>query len=243
MTDPGNLSPEDRQALAGEYALGLLDGEELRAAETLHASDPEFRGEVARWSGRLSPLLEDVAERAPAPALWSRIEQALPAPEGRDNVVQLKRRMGLWRGYSLAATALAAGLALVLVTRPETAPPPPIAPPVASPMVATLSGDASGAKLVATWEPGSRSLIVAATAAPLASPGHAHQLWMIPEGGSPHPMGMMPAKGPMHMVVPAEMASGLHEGVTLAVSVEPEGGSPTGLPTGPVVAAGALTRT
>jgi anti-sigma-K factor RskA len=39
------------------------------------------------------------------------------------------------------------------------------------------------------------------------------------------------------------MAAQLAEGATLALSVEPTGGSPTGLPTGAVIAAGKLQRT
>jgi anti-sigma-K factor RskA len=66
---------------------------------------------------------------------------------------------------------------------------------------------------------------------------------MIPAGGKPHPMGMMPVGKPMHVRLPAELAQALAEGVTLAVSVEPAAGSPTGLPTGPVIAAGKLVRT
>jgi anti-sigma-K factor RskA len=83
----------------------------------------------------------------------------------------------------------------------------------------------------------------AAAVAPAAAPGHGHELWMIAPGGRPHPMGMMPRTGAMRATLPADVAAQLREGVTLAVSVEPEGGSPTGLPTGAVIAAGPLVRT
>ena len=65
---------------------------------------------------------------------------------------------------------------------------------------------------------------------------------MIPKDGTPHSMGVMPPDKPMHAVLPVDVAANFVEGMTLAVSVEPAGGSPSGLPTGPVIASGALVR-
>jgi anti-sigma-K factor RskA len=47
----------------------------------------------------------------------------------------------------------------------------------------------------------------------------------------------------MHLNLAAPMADQFAEGATLAISVEPAGGSPTGQPTGAVIAAGKLERT
>ncbi|MBV8686438.1 MAG: anti-sigma factor [Alphaproteobacteria bacterium] len=237
MTDERRTDPEERDLLAAEYALGLLSGEELARARGLAGADPAFRQEAGRWRGRLAPLLDEVAEAPPPPHVWGRIERALPLPaEPGSNVVELKRRVVLWRTWSAAATALAASLALVLATRPDASP--------SEPMVATLASQTGPARLVATWDPAGRTLIVAAAAGMAPAAGHSHQLWLIPAaGGNPHPMGIVSTRAPMRMVVPGAMASDLREGVMLAVSVEPEGGSPTGLPTGPVIASGKLVRT
>jgi anti-sigma-K factor RskA len=110
-------------------------------------------------------------------------------------------------------------------------------------MVAAMTAEGSPAQLVATWTPQSRSLVVAAAVPPAAAPNRDHQLWVIPADGKPRPMGLMPRSGAMRTTLPPEMARQLRAGVTLAVSVEPIGGSPTGLPTGPVIAAGALVAT
>jgi anti-sigma-K factor RskA len=45
------------------------------------------------------------------------------------------------------------------------------------------------------------------------------------------------------LTVPSAQAGRLKPGATLAVSVEPVGGSPTGQPTGPVILTGKLTAT
>ena len=76
--------------------------------------------------------------------------------------------------------------------------------------------------------------------ADMAPAGKSAQLWMIGGDGVPRPMGLLASTGPSKMVLPADKRAKLSEGVTLAVSVEPVGGSPTGLPTGPVVASGKL---
>jgi anti-sigma-K factor RskA len=222
----------------------LLEGDELAEAEALARSDPQFAREAGRCAGRRSPLLEEVAEATPPSGTWERIAariEPISPPRDANNVVVLKRRVTLWRAYAGVATALAASLAWLLVTSAPPVPQPAL--PQTAPMVATMAAPGSPAKLVATWSPAERILVVAAAVAPAAAPGHAHELWMIPAGGRPHAMGMMPREGAMRATLPVELAAQLREGVTLALSVEPEGGSPTGLPTGAVVAAGPLVRT
>lgn len=54
-------------------------------------------------------------------------------------------------------------------------------------------------------------------------------------------MGVLASTGPSRMTLPAGQRAALKAGITLAVSIEPIGGSPTGLPTGPVVASGKLS--
>jgi anti-sigma-K factor RskA len=241
---------DERDWLAAEHALGLLDGEALAEAERLMAADPDFRRSVGAWTGHLAPLLDEIEPKAPPEAAWGRLEArlgALAEPPRRtaDNVVALRRRIVLWRRCAAAATALAASLAFFLILRPGQAP-APVAPPAAAPappLVATLEASDSPVRLVATYEPASRSLVVVAAAGLSRAPGHSHQLWLIPAGGAPRPLGIVVPGTPLRLAVAAPDASALSPAATLAVSVEPTGGSPTGLPTGPVIAAGKLVRT
>ena len=231
---------EERGHLAAEHALGVLEGEELLRARALERDDPEFRAEVARWTGRLAPMLDEIAPVVPPAAMFASIEQRIAegAP-GASNVIQLRRKLTRWRALAGGATAIAASLALVLLVRP----PAETLPPTASePMVAMIDGEQGTARLVATWDADSRRLMVVPAVVPAADPDHAHELWVIPADGKPRSMGVMPASGPMHATVAGEMAAQLDEGVTLAVSVEPAGGSPSGLPTGPVIASGKFRK-
>jgi anti-sigma-K factor RskA len=233
------MSAEDRDVLAAEFAMGVLEGGERRAAEALAAADPEFRAAVARWTGRLAPMLDEVPAAAPPEGLWRRIEARIAPPAS--NVVALHRKVTLWRAWSAAATAIAASLALILVTRP--APPRPEATAPAPTLVAMMRAEDSPARLIATYDPATRRLIVAAAAGMAPAAGHAHELWLIPAvGGKPHPMGIVSATAPNRMDVPMTMAREVTEGATFAISVEPPSGSPTGLPTGPVIASGKLSR-
>jgi anti-sigma-K factor RskA len=237
MSSRPPLTAEERDLLAAELALGLLDGDERAAAEALAARDRDFRAAVANWTGRLAPLLDEIAPAAPPEGLWARIESRI-APAA-SNVVQLRRKVNLWRGYSLAATAIAASLALVVVTRPPAEP----RPATPQTLVAMMQSEAGPARLVATYDPATRRLIVAAAAGMAPAAGHAHELWLIPAaGGKPHPMGIVSATAPNKMDVPMPIAGDVREGATFAISVEPPSGSPTGAPTGPVIAAGKLTR-
>jgi anti-sigma-K factor RskA len=66
-------------------------------------------------------------------------------------------------------------------------------------------------------------------------------LWLIPAGDKPHSLGLIEPGRPVHLDVPRELAGRLTVDAALAVTMEPPGGSPTGEPTGPIVASGKLT--
>ncbi|WP_162789189.1 MULTISPECIES: anti-sigma factor [Sphingomonas] len=234
---------------AAELALGLLDGVELDAARRRAATDPRFAAEVAGWSRRLAPLLDEVGDTPPPSSLWAHISGALGgrAPAAvNDNAVDVHRRLAFWQRWSAGATAVAAALGLFLLVEPRPTPPPPPAPtqPTAeAPMVAAMASKDSDAKLVATWEPTARSLTVAAAGDMPNDGAHSHELWFIVSGAKPKSLGVMPLNGRMHAQLAAEIAAALRQGTVLAISVEPTGGSPTGQPTGPVIASGALLPT
>ncbi len=244
MTDARNLTPDDRASLAGEFVLGLLDGEEQELARSLLVTDGAFRLDVARWSGRLSPLLDEVDEVRPPEPLWGRISERISEPlRPSAEIHQLRRKVTVWRGVSGAAMAMAASLALFLVIQPRTVAPPapvPVRERPAAPLVAKIGTEDAPMAMVATWDSANRRLMVAAAAATPAGPEHSHELWVIPTDGTPRSLGIMPDQPTKRMAIGEPVARQIHEGATLAVSLEPRGGSTTGLPTGPVIASGKL---
>src|SRR3712207_9400677 len=70
-----DLPREEREQLAAELALGVLEGEELARARALLAEDAEFRTEVGHWQGRFAPMLLEVQPVEPPMHVWGAIER------------------------------------------------------------------------------------------------------------------------------------------------------------------------
>jgi len=232
----------DHEYLAAEYALGILEGEELVEARGLAASDAGFASEVEAWEERLAPLFDEMGEEAPPAALWGRIKAGIDGERGGD-VIELKRRVGWWKGMTAAASAIAASLALDVAFDAVRPPPPAIEAPQAGGemMVASLMSEDQAIMASAAWMPTKKSLMVMAGDMP-PEPGRSHELWIIPADGKPRSLGLVSGGGPHRMAVDEAMAPMFAEAATLAVSIEPEGGSPGLGPTGPMIASGRLAR-
>ena len=241
MTERPFDNGEEADLLAGEYALGLLEGDELAEAQRRSLRDAGFASLVERWNVRLEPMLAQVPAIDPDPLLWQRIAGSLEEPEQRPaELDHVRRRLALWRGYSVAATALAASLLLVIGLRPATEVPAPLPAPAQPVMVASLAPEDGAVTLTASYDPSTNSLVVA-PAAMSPVPGHDHELWIVPEDGTPRSLGLVAASETRRMPLPA-MPPRLLETATIALSAEPAGGSPTGQPTGPIVASGKFVR-
>jgi anti-sigma-K factor RskA len=234
---------EEMDLLAAEYALGLLEGEDRAEAERKLSREADFAALVDEWNERLSPMLAGVAPVQPSPALWDRIVASLEEPEKRPvELLAIRRRLTVWKGYSAAVTALAASLLLVIGLRTAEPPPTPQPLPEVRPvMVATLAPETGPASLTASYDPSTNSLVVA-PAALNPVPGHDHELWIIPDDGKPRSLGLVGASGQRRVPLPPGLSPRLVETATIALSAEPTGGSPTGQPTGPVVASGKFSR-
>lgn len=230
---------DEHDILAGEYALGVLTGDDLRRARALEASDPSFRANTERWIGRFAHFLDDVKAVDPPRQIWVRIAAVVGSSGVAGNVLVLRRRLNLWRGFAVGMTGLAACLALFNLVRPPGPGPARVQQVPAAPMVAVLS-DEREAKVVASWDPDRRQLVMAVSGKLSGDPAHSHELWVIPSGGKPVSLGTLSGSDQSHVRLAEALAQLLREGATIAISVEPRGGSPTGAPTGPVVASGAL---
>jgi anti-sigma-K factor RskA len=227
--------PEEREAMAGEYALGTLDARLAEEMDRAMARDSALRAQVASWEARLAPLTALAPPEAPPPALWERIEAALPGvPPLRDSEpVPLptpppRRRVTLWQGWAAGATAIAAGLAGLLLLRP--APEPRL-------MTVLLTSRDQPAWLVEADRAGALRL-AALNPRPL-EPGRAMELGALPPGATaPTSLGLIPPEGQLTV---RPQAVRPEPGMLIEVSLEPPGGSPTGRPTGPVLFIGRLT--
>jgi anti-sigma-K factor RskA len=231
----------EQDITAAEFALGLLEGQALLDARGRLASDAAFAEEVAWWETRFAPLFDRMAPVEPPANGWERVEASI-ASASNDNVRRLTTRLRVWRSIAAATTAaaVAAGAALVLVPRLEApAERPAEAAAPAQLLVASLSSEEGPTSLSVTYVGSERSLVVA--------PGRVsqvdrrdHELWVIPAGAAPISLGTIDPSGVQRRQISPAVAATIASGATIALSLEPAGGSPTGQPTGAVLAAGTL---
>ena len=218
--------PTLRALLAGEYVLGVMPWRAKARFERLMAEDAALTRLVGEWAERFAPVDATAPTVQPPPrvkrALMNRIAPA-PSPTPRASWLQSLR---LWRGLAAAAT-VAAVLALYVALRPLPAP-----------IVVAILNDQNGQpSWIATLEPRKGAFAVAALTLQDVAQAKSLELWAI-AGGPPHPLGLLaPQPGKPLLLSTRDLPA---EGGVLAVSLEPVGGSPTGLPTGPVLYQGKI---
>jgi anti-sigma-K factor RskA len=223
---------DDGSLAAAEYVLGLLGAAERRRVEQRLSREPAFASEVAFWEHRLGGLADAVAPVSPPQATWSRIEAAIPTAPRRASVWQ---SVSFWRGFAIASATLAAASIAALVYIG-------LVPAARAPLMATLSGNAGQPNFVAAVTASGDSLVIV-PAALLTNDPRAFELWLIPTGETrPRSLGLVQPGQPIKLEIPPDLAGRLTPDATLAVSLEPPGGSPTGQPTGPVIAAGKFSN-
>lgn len=229
----------DDQILAAELALGLLDDAEHAAARRRLLTDPDFAAEVAWWQDRFAGLAATTASVEPGadllPLIEARLLQAPPTGPAR--------RWPWFAGGALAG-ALAASLAALLLMPEaqviervrERVVEVPVAAP--APLVAVLApGEGTGREpIAAVYDQQTRTLRLTATIT--VPEDRAAELWRIGSDNVPRALGLLTAGTRGSIRVAGDTL--LQPDETIAISIEPVGGSPTGLPTGEVIAAGPL---
>ena len=217
-------------ALAGEYVLGLLDAAEQGTAQARIATDAAFAAEVEAWRERLSPMAGG-AETAAPDMVWANIIAALPIASGQDIG---RGNLRLWQGLTAASLAVAAYLGFLVANPPVI----PIAETPA-PLVAALGSENGKAAITARYDLQSGELLL--TPVSLDTGKLYPELWIIPDGGTPHSLGMMAVGKPTLVSVTPEIRQFMAAGGTLAITPEPQTGGPGGKPTGAVIASGKMT--
>jgi anti-sigma-K factor RskA len=230
--------PERADALAAEYVLGTLRGRARFRFERMARAERRLGDAVTAWEERLLPLAESLPPVAPPARVWTAILGRIHGTAvNPDRVSSRLAAVGWWRGLALTSLAVAVALAVTLLK------PAPESPQGA--LVVVLAGQDAKPALLASTERTSRYLTVAAIAPiPLAG-DRALELWMLPGQGSPRSLGLVSAVAPggiARVALPATAEQALKDIPALAVSLEPAGGSPTGLPTGPVLYSGPVRR-
>lgn len=227
MVDP--VDPRsDRNIVAAELALGLLDGVERAEALRLCLSEPAFAAEVETWSLRMSSLLQGVPAFQPPAHLWNAVEARI----GESDRTSTVRSLRWWRGGALVSGAIAATLALFIVVRPvDVRNPSPVA-------VSQLAGAEGTTTMAIAYDP--RQNVLRLSPAGLESGSKSPELWVIPEDGVPRSLGVIRAQG-RELTVDTALAKYLRGGVTLAITMEDSASAPHKEPTSPPILTGKIT--
>ncbi|WP_319824261.1 anti-sigma factor domain-containing protein [Thalassovita sp.] len=228
MTGPQDTDlPGGDLAAAAEYALGLLPEDERAGFEARMAAEPALQQEVAAWAAQFAGFADEIAPVTPPPQIWLQLKARAFGREPRP----FWRALLPYLGGAVAATALVWVVYITgLLTDQRAAPH----------LYADLVAQDRGLVLLAHWAPDSETFMLRRDQGDFPADS-AYEIWVIPTpDAAPISVGLMLEPGLTQIPVPAALVPVLQPGVTVAITLEPPGGSPSGAPTGPVVAAGAL---
>jgi len=221
--------PKLIDALAAEYVLGTLRGRARRRFERWRR-EWHVERRVQAWEDRLSGLALRLTPMRPSPHVWSQIEKRIGAqPTASSGTRTRPARPSRWR-------ALAASIAILAVLAGGFATWRLMQAPDFLPLVTIVGEGATAPAWEIHGDASLRHLRAVAGAGATAQAGRSYELWALPDSGAaPVSLGLMPVTGQIDRELTEAQAAALQASSRVAVSLEPEGGSPTGAPTGPVL--------
>ncbi|WP_219702309.1 anti-sigma factor [Marinomonas lutimaris] len=234
--------------LAAEYVLGTLDKDERDAVEARRANDPLLEQAIVNWQVHLAGLNDYVQDAEPRVGLFDEILAKLDQQTDKKSlsndslnlaastvVVEMeamRAKLKRWRFTAFGASAIAACLAVFMVIKP------PVAPVVQAnaPFVAVFQADDKQPAFIMSLDIDTRQLTVRPVSAQGQAEGKTYQLWIKADeiGPTPRSLGLLAnVASPIQKQINYDPAVIRH--ATFGISVEPAGGSPTGVPTGPAI--------
>lgn len=175
-----------------------------------------------RGPGANDPALDRGGDGVPiTPTLPERIARS------RGRIGALLDRLGLLPAMAGGVAAALAVLWVLGLTGVMDSPQPSA--------VARLEAPDSGLVVTVSYADDGRSLEILRSAGDVPE-GQSLELWLLRDGVAPVSLGLLPVDSDRATLEIAYTLRGALRGASCAISVEPEGGSPTGTPTGPVVA-------
>lgn len=258
----GTLDADERaqveltMAANADFQALVESWERIRVAAGLTAAEPTAEP--------VAPT--EVAEAPPSPSDIIASDQPItpePPPTGLSpeskRVVHFAVRARLWRWGALGMGAMAASFFAIIVAQlfePEILPPPlrPAVrtqivrvatppPPMPAQYVALLQSSASSPAFILTVDSGSKKFTVRKVGAS-QEPGKSYELWLVSDKlQRPRSLGVIGGNDFTTRAALAAFDDDVMHKATYAVTIEPEGGSPTGIATGPIVYTGKLMET
>ena len=210
--------------LAAEYVFGTMNGRVRRRYERLRARLPAADAAATAWEARTGGLARSVPPVEPSPGLWAAIDRRTGGT-GVDAVTP-RSRIGWW-AWALPLSGLVFGmLATVAFVR--------LAPDALVPIDAIvqqrgtlpqsyvgLLTDATGAATILASSTRHGRTLTIKVLRPIDVPaGKVLELWALPRGGEPFPLGVVPREGQDSFEMADTSEKLLSNVPRLAVSVE-----------------------
>ena len=257
---------DDRSAAAGEYVLGTLEPGEHSSFETILKSDQQLQAAVHSWQDYLLSLSQQAMPVQPSTNLWPRVEASLIAgsktaqaaqaaqavqpasaatarPSTQQAISEPRRppikaasqwwqQSAFWRGLSALAVAASILMATALL-RQDSRP-----PAGGTRYLALLQSPDQRLTgwIVEVQSGGTVRLVPMAPGAPIPA-DRVLQFWTKPkDAASPTSLGVVRAGQTFEL--PVSQLPAVGEQQLFEITLEPEGGSPIGRPTGPILFVG-----
>jgi anti-sigma-K factor RskA len=235
-------STSEKNTLAADYVLGLLDAAAQAEAERRLRSDTAFAHEVEAWRTRFAEFDRTAVTMPAGEELWQRIEfgtrQATLPDVPRASYRGLWTSLTAWRAATAFASVLAITLAVAAFLATEFAREVAARKPV---YVAILVDDATknAGAVVNAFADGRVEMI------PLADinvpADKALEIWTLWDRSvGPRSVGLIDRSRSTRLNLDALPKTG--ENQLFEITLEPKTGSPIGRPTGPILFKGTTTR-
>lgn len=248
--------------IAAQYVLGTLSASARLRFQSRLQQEPDLRVLTHAWERRLNPLTHLLVPQAVPAEIWQKIEARLdglaasaaqqpisllaqqPPSLREQSTPKTSANDRFWQPWAWASSAVAAGLALFIFVRPEVIAPAqtPVVVQQQAPVshdVAVLSTDKNSPAWIVRQQ--GNALILSALNAQAVPSDRDLELWSIQGSSAPRSLGVIHIKDGQ-ATIPQVAVDLIAHDATLAISLEPKNGSPTGQPTGAVLYTGKVVQ-
>lgn len=220
--------PNLRRALAADYSIGMMSFHTRQRFEALLRTDYELRREVAAWQESLTLLTCDLVPVTPPESVWQDIQSRLNMHSSQT----IKISNASWLKWLTGTIVTLALLAVVMFgLKPQSS--------FQGIYEAKLNDDRNVAALSIASD--GRIFKVEKLALQTLPADRSLELWIVPSsGGKAISVGVLPVSGQATIELTPEQQREVGKQTLLAITLEPLGGSPTGVATGPILYKGYL---
>jgi anti-sigma-K factor RskA len=212
--------------LAAEYVFGTMNGRVRRRFDQLRTRLPAADAAATAWEARTGPLARSVPPVAPSPGLWNAIDRRTGGSGVDEAPASARSAIGWWT-WALPLTGLAFGvigtIAFVRMAPDALVPIDQVVQErgtLPQSYVGLLTDTTGAATILASSTRHGRTMSIKVLRPIEVPAGKVLQLWALPRGGEPFPLGVVPHAGKDSFEMPDTSEKLLSNVPRLAVSIQ-----------------------